>query len=63
MKDKSFDEFLLRVVPIYDRFCETDKPSISEFITLCSYLFSFPKEEKSLMSNDKDSNYQEYPPL
>jgi hypothetical protein len=40
MKDESFDEFLLRVVPIYDRFCESDKPSISKFITFL-FLFIF----------------------
>jgi len=62
-KDESFDELLLRVVLIYDRFCESDKPSISKFVTLFSCLFSFPEEEHSLMSNEKDLSYQEYPPL
>ena len=62
MKDESFDEFLLRVIHIYDRFCENDKPSRHEFFTMCSYLFSFPEEEEALMSSEKDSSYHEYPP-
>jgi hypothetical protein len=62
IKDEYFEKFLLRVVTIYVIFFESVKPCIFEFFTVCSYLFSFPIEEKSLMSNEKDLSYQEYPP-
>jgi hypothetical protein len=63
MKSEYLDKFLLRVIPIYNIFCESDKPFRFEFFTRCSYLFYFPKEEEALMSNEQHPSYQEYPPL